>query len=162
MTDTLTRQSDHPDPDGTGLSRKAMFLIGFASSIAGVTLLALFMLVGRSGVPNYTSTTNEPATAVSGGPTDAAPVADLDIVATEFAFEPADGTSAAPLRLTLENQGAVLHNLEFEGLPEFVLEAEPGATAAETIALEPGTYVIFCNIPGHRDAGMEGTITVSG
>jgi uncharacterized cupredoxin-like copper-binding protein len=36
----------------------------------------------------------------------------------------------------------------------------PGESAPHTFDLKPGTYVMVCNVPGHYDAGMYGTLTV--
>jgi plastocyanin len=38
--------------------------------------------------------------------------------------------------------------------------AQPGATSAVTATLKPGTYTFFCPVGAHRQAGMEGTLTV--
>jgi len=42
-----------------------------------------------------------------------------------------------------------------------VSELDPGATGALTVTLTPGTYVLFCNLPGHYMMGMWTTITVT-
>jgi uncharacterized cupredoxin-like copper-binding protein len=42
-----------------------------------------------------------------------------------------------------------------------VSELDPGAKGSLTLTLEPGTYILYCNIPGHYVMGMWTTITVT-
>ena len=42
-----------------------------------------------------------------------------------------------------------------------VSELDPGQTGSLTVDLTPGTYVLFCNIPGHFIDGMWTLITVN-
>ena len=42
-----------------------------------------------------------------------------------------------------------------------VAELDPGASGALTLTLEPGTYILYCNIPGHYVSGMWTTFTVT-
>ena len=61
------------------------------------------------------------------------------------------------------NPSSTPHNVAIEDSSgKKVAETETiteGSTSA-TADLKPGTYTYFCSIPGHREAGMEGTITV--
>ena len=41
-----------------------------------------------------------------------------------------------------------------------VSELDPGKTGELTVDMKPGTYILFCNVPGHLGAGMWTTITV--
>ena len=37
---------------------------------------------------------------------------------------------------------------------------QPGGTATVTATLKPGKYTFYCPVPGHRQGGMHGTLTV--
>jgi plastocyanin len=65
--------------------------------------------------------------------------------------------------INFTNSSPVPHDVHIEdssgkeiGGTEIVSE---GADSAE-VELKPGTYTYFCSVPGHRQAGMEGTLTV--
>ena len=36
----------------------------------------------------------------------------------------------------------------------------PGKTSSVTVSLKKGTYTYYCPVPGHKQAGMKGTLTV--
>ncbi len=70
---------------------------------------------------------------------------------------------AGTVTITMANASPVEHNVTIaEGSK--VLGATPsftGGSKSVTLKLKPGKYTFFCSVPGHRQAGMEGTLTVS-
>lgn len=69
---------------------------------------------------------------------------------------------AGKVTIDFSNQSPVPHNLTI-GQGSKVLGGTPtfqGAKKTLTLTLKPGTYTFFCTVPGHRAAGMEGTLTV--
>lgn len=95
----------------------------------------------------------------------AAPAADaggtetLDVSLKEFAIDPAELSVAAGSTLDVTNDGAVVHNLAVDGVASDMLDpAESGEL--DLSELEPGTYTMICEVPGHEAAGMKGTITI--
>jgi plastocyanin len=82
---------------------------------------------------------------------------------SDLKFTPKDVTApAGPVAITLKNVGAIQHNLVIDGHPEFKkLDVAPGGSASGTFDAKPGTYVLYCDIAGHRPAGMEAKLTVS-
>jgi plastocyanin len=85
---------------------------------------------------------------------------------------PADGSlafdttelSAAPgeVTITLDNPAPVPHNVAIEQSGKVLAESETIAegTTSITKPLGPGEYTFLCTIPGHAEAGMQGTLTV--
>src|SRR4051812_36086105 len=51
--------------------------------------------------------------------------------------------------------------LEGNGVNSAGSTVSPGGTSTLTATLKKGTYTFFCPVPGHRQAGMVGTLTVS-
>jgi plastocyanin len=77
-----------------------------------------------------------------------------------FSFDETELTAAAgEVTIELVNDSGIPHNVEIEG-QDAVSETITEGSTEVTVTLEPGEYVFFCNIPGHRQGGMEGTLTV--
>jgi nitrite reductase (NO-forming) len=71
-------------------------------------------------------------------------------------------TAEGEIEVTVDNVGAAPHNFRVdEAIGEVKkVEASGGNTETGTLALFSGTYSFYCDIPGHRAAGMEGTLVV--
>lgn len=81
-----------------------------------------------------------------------------------LAFEEKE-VSAKPGKDTVDftNQSSVPHNVTIEdSAGENIGETETLAegSSSATVELKPGTYTFYCSVPGHRAAGMVGTLTV--
>lgn len=87
---------------------------------------------------------------------------DATFVAVDLDFESApDSLPAGENEITLVNEGQAVHDVTFEELgDETVVSANGGETASGAATLEAGELTYYCSIPGHRGAGMEGTLTV--
>lgn len=97
----------------------------------------------------------------SGEPVDAGD-GTVTIEASDLAFDPEQVSAAAgEIEVELNNVGAVEHDFVVEEAGDTeVVRADPGETATGSIELEAGTYTFYCSVPGHREAGMEGTLEV--
>lgn len=104
------------------------------------------------------------STASGGADRPVAGARDIQVVATDLAFEPrvVEIRAGEPVNITLANDGAVFHDLSIPQLG-FVLDADPGQQVSGSLTVdEPGSYEFECGVPGHADAGMRGTLEVRG
>jgi plastocyanin len=71
---------------------------------------------------------------------------------------------AGTVTVKFTNASMLSHNMTIEqGSNGPVVGATPtfsGGTKTLVVKLKPGTYTFFCSVPGHRAAGMQGTLTV--
>jgi plastocyanin len=70
---------------------------------------------------------------------------------------------AGEVTVNFTNSSPVPHDVEIEDSSgEVVAETEVLSEGSDstTADLKPGKYTFFCSVPGHRQGGMEGTLTV--
>jgi plastocyanin len=78
-------------------------------------------------------------------------------------FEPSKLTAkAGTVTIDYDNPSPVDHSIAIEAGGETLDESEiaADATLTATADLEPGKFVYYCTVPGHREAGMVGTLAV--
>jgi plastocyanin len=83
---------------------------------------------------------------------------------SDLAFDQSELTAqAGPVTINYDNPQSISHDVIIEdasgeelGGTELISQSNTSAT----VELQPGTYTFFCDVPGHREGGMEGTLTV--
>lgn len=66
------------------------------------------------------------------------------------------------VEIDLSNPSDLPHNVTIEGngIDKGGQTVGKGQTSTVTADLKPGQYTFYCSVPGHRQGGMEGTLTV--
>jgi plastocyanin len=127
-----------------------------------LTVLSAFALAACGGDDESSSETSTSAT------TDTDPAAEVvDVSAVEdgsFAYEQDSlETASGTVNVSFENPAPIAHDFCVEdggeevGCTELIAD---GDTDIAEFELEPGEYTYYCSVAGHRDGGMEGTLTV--
>lgn len=150
-----------------------------------VTRGALFLAAGIlavGAVACSSDSTDETATATVTPTEEMSDPVTVNAVLTEWSVEiDRDSAPAGQVHFSAENKGAIPHelvvvksDLASDALPvvdgkvnedtiDFIgriKEFPTGETAAATFDLEPGKYILFCNIPAHYSQGMYTSFTV--
>jgi uncharacterized cupredoxin-like copper-binding protein len=141
-------------------------------AVAFALVLASFALVACGSSSDDSSSTSaettesqqtEPAGAAAGGTAGSA--AALDIEVGEGLTYTSDSATAVAGKVTVDltNSQPLTHDVAIEdssgktiGQTELIAEGSDSTT----VDLKPGEYTFYCTVPGHREAGMEGTLTV--
>lgn len=149
--------------------KKALF--GFA------LILAAFALVACGGDDDGDTTTGGAETTTesgseAGGGNEAEGGSAGSGAALDFEADPSGGflyteksatAEAGKVTVDFSNPQSIAHDVAIEdangkevGATEVITEGSDSTV----VDLKPGEYTFFCSVPGHREAGMEGPLTV--
>jgi plastocyanin len=69
---------------------------------------------------------------------------------------------AGTVTITMDNPSSIAHGVAVEGngVDKDGQIVNKGGKSTVTVTLKPGTYTFYCPVPGHKQAGMKGTLTV--
>jgi plastocyanin len=71
---------------------------------------------------------------------------------------------AGAVAIDFTNASPLPHNVTVAASDGRVIGATPtfrGSARTLQLNLQPGTYIFYCSVPGHRGAGMKGTLVVA-
>jgi uncharacterized cupredoxin-like copper-binding protein len=87
----------------------------------------------------------------------------VEVEAVDIDFNPNELSIAADTDVTIhfKNSGFLEHDFVIEGT-DYATSKHPGGGEEDLVVnLPAGEYVYFCSVPGHREQGMVGTLTVA-
>jgi len=104
-----------------------------------------------TSTPATTTTTPEPPAASA-----------VDVTESEFKIAlPSSELKAGKITLRVKNEGKIPHDLAVKGMDAKTKLIPAGGSAELTVTLKPGSYELWCTVPGHEAAGMKLDITVT-
>ena len=132
-------------------------MVGTLTVVAGAAPAAAG---GEAAPADAAEAPSEGADAAGEGEAPAAAAESFEVVSVDIAFEPKQLTVPADQEVTLSlpNEGAAPHNFSIDALGVSVDQA-PGESYEATLTAAAGDYEYYCNVPGHKQAGMVGTLT---
>jgi uncharacterized cupredoxin-like copper-binding protein len=118
--------------------------------------------------PTTTGTTSAQSTsqATTTAATTTATAAPKPVTVDETEFKialPKTTLPAGAYTFEVKNDGKIDHDLVIKGngVDEKTATIKAGDSATLKVDLKPGTYDVYCSIPGHKQAGMDAKLTVS-
>jgi uncharacterized cupredoxin-like copper-binding protein len=93
--------------------------------------------------------------------------APIAITLADFMITPATIDAVGPtVTFDVSNQGPTPHNFTIRDSAGNILGATPNLSTGQSQPLMvtfpgPGTYIVFCSLPGHETLGVKGTLIVT-
>jgi len=164
-----------PDYPGRGLL--AFIVVAFVFFFGMLTAVEVFGAETKhhtEGAPAETTTaptetTTAQQTTTAQGSTKATTTAapkpaatKVPVSETEFKITLAStNLKAGEITFQAKNDGKIPHDLAIKQTGDKTKLIQPGGTAELKVTLKPGTYELYCTVPGHEAAGMRVNVTVS-
>jgi plastocyanin len=146
---------------------------GAYPTAAATLAAALIALAGCGGSSKTASSATTPAgpapastatTSSTPAPTGAQTLKLAADPSGQFKFDKTSlSAKSGTITIDFTNGSPVEHNLTIATSSGAVQAATPtftGGSKTVSLSLKPGTYTFYCSVPGHRQAGMEGKLTV--
>jgi plastocyanin len=144
------------------MSRKLAILLSVCAAL-GLTLAACGGDDEETTAASSTSTTTS-APASGGGSGGGGTVSFAADPSGSLAYTETEVTAEAGTNtIEFDNPAQIAHDVVIEddaGSEVAATDVITGSTTSTTAELEPGAYTFYCSIPGHQEAGMEGTLEV--
>lgn len=136
-------------------------VIGIAAGLgAGAVAVTTGARIGGFAAPNAQGT---PGASPGASPA-ASPAATgaMQVEAGDLFFKPKTLTIPAntDVTVTIVNNGGLQHDFMIDELGVKTELIDPGASQDVVINGAAGEYAYYCSVPGHRQGGMEGTLTI--
>ncbi len=142
------------------MKKASVLLVAIALALFGLAACGDDDDDGETTAAEETTATETTAGGGGGGSVDLAAPED-----GSFAYEPDTAEAAAgAVTVNFDNPSSLSHDVVIEddagteiGKTDLITQS----TTSTEVDLQPGTYTYFCDVAGHREGGMEGTLTVN-
>jgi uncharacterized cupredoxin-like copper-binding protein len=144
---------------GLLMTGAALVVAGCGSSSSSSTASAPASSSTAAAPASSTSSSAAPAASASGGST-----VRLAAVPGKLAFDTTSlKAKSGTVTMSMSNPSSFPHGIAIEGngVDKAGKVVQKGGTSTLTVKLKPGKYTYYCPVPGHRQAGMQGTLTVA-
>lgn len=150
----------------TGKNVKAQECAGTPTAdICGTAAPAVYPTVPPTAVPTAEAGAS-PAAATPAAASGAAPATgasqSVELDAQDISWSKKEITVKPGDKIVVKNVGALQHDFSVDAL-KIADPIDSGASVTVTIPADakPGTYEYYCSVPGHKEAGMVGKLTIA-